>query len=75
MATNDKQKATFPSVKELRDLSVEDLNSKLREERDALVKDRMEIATARLEKTSLLKTRRRQIARIQTILTEKQQRA
>ncbi|MBR3664776.1 MAG: 50S ribosomal protein L29 [Desulfovibrio sp.] len=75
MATNDKQKATFPSAKELRDLSVEDLNSKLREERDALVKDRMEIATARLEKTSLLKTRRRQIARIQTILTEKQQRA
>ncbi len=74
MAANEK-KEKFPSAKELRDLSVEDLRTKLGEQRKALVMDRMEFATARLEKTSMLKARRRHIARIETILTEKQQRA
>lgn len=74
MAANEK-KEKFPSAKELRELSVEELRGKLSEEREALVQARMEFATARLEKTSMLKARRRQIARMETILTEKQQRA
>ena len=57
----DKKKSPArETVKELRELSVEELSTKL--------------ATAQLEKTSELKAMKQQVARISTILNEKEQR-
>ena len=56
---------------ELRALTLPDLQKKLEEEREKLMRDRFEHATATLENTALLPTRRRRIARIQTIMNEK----
>lgn len=55
----------------LRALSIEDLQKKLVEEQANLMQDRFRHATASLEDTALLKTTRRQIARIETVLNEK----
>ncbi len=74
-ATKSAKKTSFPSVQDLRALSVEELNAKLLEQREALMNARFKHATAQLERTSELKAMRRQIARMETILTEKQQRA
>ncbi|MCR5563966.1 MAG: 50S ribosomal protein L29 [Desulfovibrio sp.] len=74
-ATKSAKKTSFPSVQDLRALSVEELNAKLLEQREALMNARFKHATAQLERTSDLKAMRRQIARMETILTEKQQRA
>ena len=51
------------------------LREKLAEEREELMRARFRHAAAALEKTSELKARRRQVARIATILNEKEQRA
>ena len=74
-ATKSAKKTSFPSVQDLRALSVEELNAKLVEQREALMNARFKHATAQLERTSDLKAMRRQIARMETVLTEKQQRA
>ena len=74
-ATKSPKKTSFPSVQDLRALSVEELNAKLLEQREALMNARFKHATAQLERTSDLKAMRRQIARMETILTEKQQMA
>ncbi len=74
-ATKSAKKTSFPSVQDLRALSVEELNAKLLEQREALMNARFKHATAQLERTSDLKAMRRQIARMETVLTEKQQRA
>lgn len=65
----------FPSADDLRELGEEELRQKLREQRTEYVQARFKHATASLEKTSSLKAMRRQIARMETVLTEKQQRA
>ena len=57
---------------ELRDMSVEELRAKLAEQREELMTARFKHATAQLEKTSELKAMRRQVARISTVLTEKE---
>ena len=59
---------------ELRDMSVEELRAKLAEQREELMTARFKHATAQLEKTSELKAMRRQVARISTVLTEKDKR-
>lgn len=56
---------------ELRALSPEELEKKLAEQREQLMRDRFRHATAALEDTALLKKTRRQIARIETVLNEK----
>ncbi|MDR3357341.1 MAG: 50S ribosomal protein L29 [Desulfovibrio sp.] len=60
---------------ELRALSAEALRGKLAEGRRELMDARMRHSVAQLEKTSVLKALRRQVARMLTVLNEKQQRA
>lgn len=60
---------------DLRALSVEDLRKKLTDQRQELMSARFKHAAAQLEKTSELKVMRKQVARIETILNEKEQRA
>jgi large subunit ribosomal protein L29 len=56
---------------ELRDLPVTELTAKGRELRDQLWSARMKKATGQLENTALLRTLRRDIARVETLLREK----
>lgn len=58
---------------ELRALGAEELEKKLAEQQEQLMRDRFSHATAALENTALLKKTRRQIARIETVLNEKRQ--
>lgn len=55
----------------LRGLDIGELEKKLAEEQENLMRDRFRHATAALEDTALLKTTRRQIARIETVINEK----
>lgn len=73
-AKSEKKKAAKPSAKELRALSTEDLMKALTDNQEELMRARFKHATATLEDTAELKTLRRQIGRIQTILQEKGQR-
>ena len=59
------------SAEELSKLSADDLKAKLAEQREELMQARFKHATAQLEKTSELKAMRRQVARISTILNQK----
>ncbi|HJA79040.1 50S ribosomal protein L29 [uncultured Desulfovibrio sp.] len=65
------KKADTLKAADLRKLSAEELRSKLAEEREALMTARFKHATAQLEKTSELKATRRLVARISTVLNEK----
>jgi large subunit ribosomal protein L29 len=56
---------------ELRDLAAAELTAKGRELRDQLWNARMKKATGQLENTALLRTLRRDIARVETVLREK----
>ncbi len=56
---------------ELRDLAVAELTAKGRELRDQLWNARMKKATGQLENTALLRTLRRDIARVETVLRQK----
>ena len=56
---------------ELRELPVPELTAKGRELRDQLWNARMKKATGQLENTALLRTLRRDIARVETLLREK----
>ena len=56
---------------ELRDLAVSDLAARGRELRDQLWNARMKKATGQLENTALLRTLRRDIARVETVLRQK----
>ncbi|MBQ9453109.1 MAG: 50S ribosomal protein L29 [Desulfovibrio sp.] len=64
-----------PNAKELRTMGVEDLQKTLAEHREQIMQMRFNHATAKLENTADLKAMRKQIARISTILNEKEQRA
>lgn len=59
------------SAEELSKLSADELRAKLAEQREELMQARFKHATAQLEKTSELKAMRRQVARISTILNQK----
>lgn len=72
MAAKKNEKAAMVTAAELRDMSVEELRAKLAEQREELMTARFKHATAQLEKTSELKAMRRQVARISTVLTEKE---
>ncbi|MDO5483448.1 MAG: 50S ribosomal protein L29 [Desulfovibrionaceae bacterium] len=64
-----------PDAAALRSMSVEELRGKLAEQRQELMQARFKHAVAQLEKTSELKAMRKQVARMETVLNEKEQRA
>ena len=70
-----KNDAARPAAKDLRAMSADDLRKALDDQRQELMQARFKHAAAQLEKTSELKAMRRQVARISTILNEKEQRA
>ncbi|MEG2173010.1 MAG: 50S ribosomal protein L29 [Desulfovibrionaceae bacterium] len=59
-------------VVDLRSLGAEELRAKLTEQRQEVFNLRIRHATAQLEKTSDLKSAKRQVARIMTVLQEKE---
>ncbi|QCC85078.1 50S ribosomal protein L29 [Desulfovibrio desulfuricans] len=67
--------AARPAAQDLRSMSVEELRTVLTEQRQELMSARFKHAAAQLEKTSELKVMRKQVARIETVLNEKEQRA
>lgn len=75
MAANKKGDSGRPGTAELRSLDEKDLIERIRQERTLLMNARFQHATAQLEKTSELKAMRRQVARMETILNEKKQKA
>jgi large subunit ribosomal protein L29 len=58
-------------AKELREKTVEELNSVLEEQLKEQFKLRMQASTGQLNQTHLVKENRRDIARIKTLLSEK----
>lgn len=62
-------------AKDLRNLTIEDLNKKEEETREDLFKLRFKHGIRRLENPAKLNQLRKDIARIQTILAEKQNQA
>ncbi len=58
-------------AKEVRDLSVAEINVKLNETREKLLGLRLRKQTGQVEKTHELRSRRKDIARLETIKTEK----
>jgi large subunit ribosomal protein L29 len=57
--------------KEIRDLSQVEITTKLRDIRDQLLQLRLRKQTGQVEKTHELRTLRKDIARLETILTQK----
>lgn len=57
--------------KEIRELSPEEINTKLREIREQLLQLRLRKQTGQVEKTHELRTLRKDIARLETVATEK----
>lgn len=75
MATAKKSnKNAHPTAAQLRALSDEELRGKLAETREELMQARFRHATAALENTSELKFLRRDVARMETILNQKERR-
>ena len=60
---------------DLRELGVEELERKSRETRDELFSARVKHATGQLENSAMLKTLRRDVARIESVLGEKREAA
>jgi large subunit ribosomal protein L29 len=58
-------------TKEIRDLSVKEIENKLRETRDTLLQNNLRKNTGQIEKPHTFKAYRKDIARLETILTEK----
>lgn len=67
-----KKAAESVGVADLRALSVEDLRAQLAKQQQEVFDMRFRHATAQLEKTSELKSAKRQVARIMTVLKEKE---
>jgi large subunit ribosomal protein L29 len=61
--------------KEIRELSPAEITTKLREIREQLLQLRLRKQTGQVEKTHELRTLRKDIARLETILTEKKAQA
>ena len=62
-------------AKEFRDLSVAEINVKLNETREELLNLRLRKQTGQVEKTHRLRALRKDIARLETIKTEKNKQA
>ncbi len=58
-------------IKEIRELTAEELRSRKRELREQIFHLRLQQASGQLEKPSELRSLRREIARIETVLTQK----
>lgn len=67
-----KKAAESVGVADLRAMSVEDLRAQLAKQQQEVFDMRFRHATAQLEKTSELKSAKRQVARIMTVLKEKE---
>ena len=61
--------------KEIRDLAPAEITTKLREIREQLLQLRMRRQTGQVEKTHELRTLRKDVARLETILNEKKRQA
>ena len=61
--------------KEIRDLSPDEITTKLREVRSELLQLRLKKNTGQVEKPHLLRVLRKDIARLETILTQKKTKA
>jgi large subunit ribosomal protein L29 len=61
--------------KEIRDLSTEEITTKLREIRAELLQLRLKKHTGQIEKPHMLRVLRKDIARLETILNQKQAKA
>ena len=61
--------------KEIRDLSAPEINNKLRETREKLLNLRLRKQTGQVEKTHELRTLRKDVARMETLLREKNKKA
>ena len=59
-------------VKEIRELSNEEINAKLKESKEELFNLRINSATGNLEKPSRLRELRHQVARLKTVLKERE---
>ena len=57
--------------KEIRELSASEIETKLRETRDQLLQLRLRKQTGQVEKTHELRTLRKDIARLETVRTQK----
>lgn len=57
-------------ISELRDLSVQELTTRLRELKEEALKLRLAQATGQLENSARIKASRREAARVNTVLTE-----
>ena len=62
-------------TKEIRELAPAEIETKLRSTRDQLVQLRLRKQTGQVEKTHELRTLRKDIARLETILNEKQRKS
>ena len=62
-------------TKEIRELTVEELNAKLKELKEELFNLRFRHAIGQLENNALLKNCRKDIAKVKTILREKEMQA
>ena len=58
------------TAKEIRDLAPAEITTKLRETREALLQLRLRKHTGQVEKTHTIRALRKDIARLETILTE-----
>ncbi len=58
-------------AKEIRELSPAEIETKLRDSREALVQLRLRKHTGQVEKTHELRSLRKDIARLETVLTQK----
>ena len=57
----------------LKELGIEELEQKSRETRDELFSAKVKHATGQLENTAMLRTLRRNVARIESVLGEKRE--
>ena len=63
------------TAKELHDLTLEDLNRRAAELRESLFKDRLKLRTGALESPAKRAESRRDLARILTVITQKEKAA
>ena len=59
-------------VKDIRELSTEDINAKLKESKEELFNLRFQQATGNLEKPSRIRELRHTVARLKTVLKERE---
>lgn len=67
--------ATIPTIKELRSMQAKDLQSEIAEHKNALAKMRLDVSLMSEKDTAKLRRLRRGIARMSTVLSDKQKSA